>query len=183
MRGGIFYITKRFSKADNEPIKSHDNTKPSKYITYLDANNLYGWAMSQYLPHGKFKWLYQKEIEKFDVNLIIEYSSDGYILEIDLEYPDELYELHNDYPLAPKKLEISHNMPSNYCSSISNTYDRKIVGVNKLVSNLGNKSKYVLHYRNLQLHLSLGMKLLSIHRILKVKQSDFSTYKRKRYCQ
>ena len=68
--------------------------KPSKYITYLDANNLYGQTMSQYLPYGKFKWLNQKEIDKFDVNsieynFIEENSSNGYILEVDLKYPDE----------------------------------------------------------------------------------------------
>ena len=105
------------------------------------------------------------------VNFLDENSLDGYIFEVELKYPDELNEFHNDYPLAPEKLEISHNMFSNYCSSIASKYDIKIGGANKLVSNLGNKSKYVLHYKNLQLYLSLGMKLI-VHRILKVKQSD-----------
>ena len=95
----------------------------------------------------------------------IENSSIGYILEVDLEYPSELYDLHNDYPLAPEKFEISQNMLSNYCSNIGSEYGTKIGGVNKLVTNLGNKSKYVVHYRNLQLHLSLGMKLTKVHRI------------------
>ena len=75
------------------------------------------------------------------------------MLEVDLKYPDELHELHNDYPLAPEKLEISHNMLSNYCSGIPNKYDIKIDGVNQLVPTFSSKSKYVLHYRNLQLHL------------------------------
>ena len=70
--------------------------------TYHDANNLYGWAMSQYLPYGDCKWLNQKEIDKFCLNSISENSSNGYILEVDLEYPDELHGLHNDYPLAPE---------------------------------------------------------------------------------
>ena len=82
--------------------------------------------MSQYLPYSGFKWLNQKETDKFDVNLVGENSSDGYILETDLEDPDESHELHNDYPLAPEKLEISHNMLSNYCSSIVNEYGIKI---------------------------------------------------------
>ena len=113
----------------------------------------------------------QKEISKFDVNVIDENSLDGYILKVDLEYPDELHELHNDSPLAPEKLEITHDTLSKYCSSIPNKYNVEIGGVNKLVPNLGNKSKYVLPYGNLQLCLLLGMKLA--HRILKFKQSDW----------
>ena len=101
--------------------------------------------------------------------MVCENSFDGYILEDDLEYPDELYDLHNDYPLAPEK----NGMLSKYCSNIANKYDLKIGGVNKLVLILGNKSSYVLHYRILQLYLSLGMKLVSVHRILKFKQSDW----------
>ena len=101
--------------------------------------------------------------------MVCENSFDGYILEDDLEYPDELYDLHNDYPLAPEK----NDMLSKYCSNIANKYDLKIGGVNKLVLILGNKSSYVLHYRILQLYLPLGMKLVSVHRILKFKQSDW----------
>ena len=95
------------------------------------------------------------------------------MLEVDLVNADELHELHNDYLLAPEKLEFNHNMLSGYCSSIANEYGIKIDGINKLVSNLGNKSKYVLHYRNLQLYLSLGMSLVKVHRILKFKQFDW----------
>ena len=109
MQGGISYIAKRHSKAYNKYMESYDVNKPSKFILYLDANNLCCWAMSQYLLYSGFKWLNQKEIDKFDVNSIecnsIEKnSSDGYILEVDLAYSDELQELHNDYPLAPQKL-------------------------------------------------------------------------------
>ena len=81
--------------------------------------------------------------------------------------------MHNDYPLAPEKLEISHNMLSKYCSNFANKYGIIIGGVNKLVPNIGNKSKYVLYYRNLQLYLSFGMKLTKVHRILKIKLSDW----------
>ena len=82
-------------------MKDYDLKKPSKFITYLDINNLYGWAMSGYLPCGGFKWL--KNVDEFDVNSISKKSPIGYILEVDLEYSDELHLLHNDYPLTSKK--------------------------------------------------------------------------------
>ena len=105
--------------------------------------------MSQYLPYSGFKWLNQKEIDKFCLNLIDENSLIGYILEFDLEYPaDKLHELHNNCPLAPEKLEINYNILSNYCINFANKYGIKFAGVNKLISNLSNKSKYCLHYRN-----------------------------------
>ena len=129
--------------------------------------------MSQYLPYSGFRWLNQKEISDFCLNSVSENSSIGYILEVDLEYPSELHELHNDYPLAREKLEISQNMLSKYCFSIANEYGIKIGGVNKLVPNLGNKSKYVVHYRSLQLYLSLGMRLTKVLRVLKFKQSHW----------
>ena len=173
MRGCISYIAKKHSKANNKYMECYDSSEESKYITYLDANNLYGWAMSQYLQYSGFKWLNQKEISDFCLNSIGENSSIGYILEVDLEYPSESHELHNDYPLSPERFEISQNMLSNYCSNIANEYGIKIGGVNKLVPNLGNKSKYVVHYRNIQLYLSLGMKLTKVYRILKFKQFDW----------
>ena len=82
-----------------------------------------------------------------------------------------MHELHNDYPLAPEKLKISQNILSKYCFNIANEYGIKIGGVNKLVPNLGNRSKYVVHYRNVKSYLSVGMKLTKINRILKFKQS------------
>ena len=173
MRGGISCIAKRHGKANNKYMECYDSDKESKYITYLNANNFYGLSMSQYLPYSGFKWLNQKEIIGFCLNSISENSSIGYILEVDLEYPSELHELHNDYLVAPEKLEISQNMLSKYWFNIANAYGIKISGVNKFIPNLGNKSKYVVHYRNLQLYLSLGMKLTKINRMLKFKKSDW----------
>ena len=138
---------------------------------YLDKNNLYGWAMSEYLPYREFEWL--KNVDKLDVISIDKKSDVGYILEVDLKYPNELHELHNDYPLAPEKLIVINDILSNYCKSIADKYDIKVGDMKKLIPNLGNKNKYVLHYRNLQLYLSLRMKLTKIHRVLKFKQSDW----------
>ena len=126
-------------------------------------NNLY----NLYLPYGGFKWL--KNVDEFDMMTISEKNPIGYFLEIDLEYPDELRELHNDYPLAPEKLAVS----SDKLSKIANKYEVKVGDVKKLIPNLGNKTNYVVHYRNLQLYLSLGMKLTKIHRVLRFKQSDW----------
>ena len=133
-------------------------------------NNLYDWAMSGYLPHGRFKWL--KNVDNFDVNSIGEESSIGYILEVDLKYPDKLHVLHNDYPLAPEKIGIPYDMLSDSYKRIADEYEIKVGEVEKLVPNLGEKTDYVLHYRNIQLYLSLGMKLTKIHKVLKFKQSD-----------
>ena len=170
LREGISYIAKRQGKANDKYIKNHDPTKPSKYISYLNMNNLYGWGMSGYLPYGGFKWL--KNVANFDVNSISEKSPIGYILEVDLEYPDELHVLHNDYPLAPEKLAIPYDMLSDYCKKIADKYGIKVGDVKKSIPNLGDKTNYVVHYRNLQLYLSLGMKLTKIHKVLKFKQSD-----------
>ena len=94
-------------------MNDYDPKNPSKCITYLDINNLYGWAMSENLPYDK-KWL--KNVDKFDVMSISEKSPIGYFLKADLKYPDELHELHNDYPLAPEKIAVSSDMLSNYCN-------------------------------------------------------------------
>ena len=146
LKGGISCIAKKYSKANNKYIKNYDPTKPSKYIPYLDMNNLYGWAMSSNLSYGGFKCL--EKIDKLDINSVSEKSPIGYILEVDLEYPDELHVLHNDYPLAPEKLAIPYDMLSDYCKNFSDEYQIKVGDVKKLIPNLGKKSSVVLVLRN-----------------------------------
>ena len=157
LRGGISYIAKRYSKANNKYMKDYDPAKPSKNILYLDLNNLYGWTMSGYLPYGRFKWL--KNVDGFDVNSVNKKNSIGYIFEVDLKYPNELIVLHNDYPLSPFPFDMS-----DYCKKLAEEYEIKVGDVKKLIPNLGNKTNYVLHYRNLQLYLSLEMKLTKINK-------------------
>ena len=175
MRGGVSYIGKRYSEASK-----------NKHILYLDMNYLYGDAMSQYLPYSDFKWV--KDINKIEQKLmnIKSNSSTGYILEVDLDYPQELHDIHNDYPLAPEKINIPKEWLSKYCLKIANAHNITTGTVKKLVPNLMNKNNYAIHYRNLQQCLELGMKLKKIHRILKFKQKDwmkpcidFNTQKRK----
>ena len=122
----------------------------------MDKNNLYGWSVSEYLPYGEFKWL--ENVHKLDVMSINEKSEIEYFLEVDLEYPDELHELHNDYPLAPEKLVVTNDMLSKYCKRIADEYVIEIGDVKKLIPNLSNETKYVLHYKNLQFYISLGMR-------------------------
>ena len=89
-------------------------------------------------------------------------SSIGYFLEFDLEYPDKLHKLHNDFPLAPEKFAVSNNMLSKYCKKITDKYEIKVGDAKKLISSLGKRTNYVVHYRNLQLYLPLGMKVTKI---------------------
>ena len=112
LRGGISYISKRYAKANNKHMNDYDPKKPSTFISYLDMNNLYGWAMSEYLPYGEFEWL--ENVDKLDVMSLNEKSEIGYFLEVDLEYPDELHELYNGYPLAPEKRVVTNDMLSKY---------------------------------------------------------------------
>ena len=135
-------------------------------------NNLYACAMSQYLPINNFKWV--KNINKIEERLMIikRNSSTGYILEVDLEYSKELYEIHNNYPLAPEKINIRKEWLYNYCLEIANELNITIGSVKKLVPYLMNKNNYMIHYRNVQQCLKVGLKFKKMHRILKFKQSD-----------
>ena len=112
-----------------------------------------------------------KKGDNSDANLISKQSSIGYILKVDLEYPDELHKLHDYYPLSPEKLAIPYDL-SDYCKKIADKHGIKVGDVKKLISNLGDKTNYVVHYRNLQLYVSLGIKLTKSHKVLKFKQSD-----------
>ena len=153
IRGGISHISKRYAEANNPYMKSYNPEKSTKYIQYLDANNLYGWAMSQPLPTHGFKWVKNITKEKvFDI-LEKEPSSRGYIFEVDLVYPKHLWKLHNDYPLAPEPTKVN--------------------GVEKLISHFRLKKEYVIHYKNLKQYLNMGLELKDVHRAISFKQSPW----------
>ena len=185
MRGGISYIANRYGKANNKYMKEYDDNEAQKYIMYLDANNLYGWAMSQYLPTGRFRWLTEKQIDKIDLSKYKEDSNKGIIFEVDLKYPKELHNLHNDYPIGPEKVKVTKDMLSEYSKRIADKFNISTGLVYKLIPTLSNKEKYVLHYRNLQLYTDLGLQITKVHRVLEFDQSpwlkqyiDFNTKKR-----
>ncbi|KAK3748905.1 hypothetical protein QZH41_012436, partial [Actinostola sp. cb2023] len=156
------------------------------FIMYLDTNNLYGWAMSQFLPVNNFGWLTEQEDTELQQHLMTLHDdgTEGYILEVNLSYPKELHDLHNDYPLAPERQKVTQDVLSPYCRQLMEDLKLNYTPTDKLVPNLNDKQ--LLHYRNLQQYLSLGMKLTKIHRVLGFDQSpwlktyiDFNTEKRK----
>ena len=173
MRGVISYIAKRYCRANNEFFEGYDEGKEKSFITYWDVNNLYGAAMLEYLPYDEFEWADESEVDEIDYSCVSAENDVGYFLEFDLEYPCKLHELHNDYPLAPKKLKFSEDMLSDYYLDIAKKYGVKVGNVAKLIPNLRDKSCYVLHYRMLQLYVSLGIVVKKVRRALKFKQSDW----------
>ena len=163
-------------------MKSYDPKQESKHIIYLNANNLYGYAMSKFLPTSGFKWIDPKE---FYMNKYTNNSSKECVLEVDLEYPKELHELYNYYPLAPNKIEIKIEILSEDKLKIAVLYKISIGNVKKLVPHLFVKKKYVIHYENLKLYFRPGLKVKKIHRLLELNQSqwlkpyiEFNTQKR-----
>ena len=173
MRGGIRYVSKKYSKANNKYCPDYDKNKPENNIYYHDMNNLNGYAMSEYLPYGGFKWV---KVNNEAVNTILNKSDNslyGYFLDVDLDYPEELHDSHNDFPMAAEKIKIEDDILSPYYSEIKKEYDIKTGGINKLAPNLMPKKNYAVHYRNLQYYLSQGLILKKVHRILEFKQSDW----------
>ena len=156
IRGGISIISNRYGEANNKYMgQGFKKSEFIKYLMYLDANNLYGCAMSMKLPTHGFKWLTSGEMEKLYDNQVLQiWEKIPCILEVDLEYPDKLHDLHNDYPLCPERVKCENR-------------------VEKLIPNLRNKTKYVLDYKNLIQCLKLGMKLKKIHRGIKFVESEW----------
>ena len=131
-------------------MKNYNNNEESSYIQYLDANNLYGWAMSKKLPVNGFKWIDNNKINEVFIKNYNENDSKVYILEVDIKYPKRLHKLHSDLPFLSERMEI------NKCK--------------KLVCNLSNKKKYVTHINSLKQVLNHGLKLRKIYRVIEFNQ-------------
>ena len=157
IRGGVSQCSNRYGKANNRYMGLNFNVNiPESYLAYFDLNNQYGTAMCEFLPFSDFMWEDNFQ-NNFDVNSIADDSPVGCILEVDIEYPEKLHELHKDFPLCPE-----HFVPPLPGCKIP-----------KLITNLLSKTHYVVHYRNLKQYLSLGMKVTKIHRILQFNQKPW----------
>ena len=156
IRGGICHSIHRYAKANSKYMKNYNNNEESPYIQYLDANNLYGWAMSKKLPVNGFRWLDSDEINEINKEFIKNYNENdnkGYIFEVDVRYPKRLHDLHSDLPFLPERMEM------NKCK--------------KLVCNLFNKKKYAIHVNSLKQALNHGLKFKKIHRIIEFNQKEW----------
>ena len=151
IRGGICHAIQRYAIANNKYMKDYDRKKKSSYIQYLDANNLYGKAMTEKLPVRRFKWL--DDISKIDEDFVKDYDKNnnkGYILDVDIDYPSKLQNLHSDLPFLPERMVINNTK--------------------KLVCNLNDKKNYIVHINVLKQALDHGLKLKEVHRVIEFEQ-------------
>ena len=164
IRGGITQAVRKYASANNKYMGDRCDPKSnSSYLQYLDTNNLYGWAMSQPLPTGGFKWV---DVNPNEISKLATRTDKGYLLEVDVSYPKDLHDSHNDLPFMCEKMEIN--------------------GVEKLVPNLRDKKNYVTHIPALNQALQHGLRLDRIHRVIELDQLpwlktyiDFNTQLRK----
>ena len=154
IRGGITQAVHKYASANNPYMEEYDKNKETNYLQYFDANNLYGWAMSQPLPTGDFRWI---NCNAWDpnklVNMLSAEKKHGYLLEVDVKYPRELHNLHNDIPFICGKMKIN--------------------GVEKLIPNLYDKKNYIIHIRALKQALDHGLILEKIRRCIRFRQSPW----------
>jgi hypothetical protein len=146
------------------------------FILYLNANNLYGWAMLQYLPTGNFRCMKdEKELtdlqKKIESNSIPDDASKRFTLKVDLKYPHILHSQHTDHLLAPERMRIKKEWLSKRQQGIIAHSGQKYVPTDKLIPDLFDKTKYVVHYRNLQYYVSQGMAIKKIHKAIEFDQA------------
>ena len=164
IRGGITQAVHRYASANNPYMEEYDKDKDTNYLQYLDTNNLYGWAMSQPLPTGGFRWI---GCDAWDPNKLVNMLSTeknyGYLLEVDVKYLQELHKLHNDIPFMCSKIKVKGPGGAEALPH----------GVEKLIPNLYDKEKYVIHIRALRQALDHGLILEKIHRCIRFRQSPW----------
>ena len=151
IKGGMCQASYRYAKSNNKYMKNFDKNRESLFLTYVDANNLYVYAMSKKLPVDSFKWI--DDLSIFTEDFIKNYDEEsdiGYLLVVDVEYPKNLHMLHSDLPFLPERMKI------NKC--------------NKLFSNLNDKENYPVHILALKQALNHGLKLKKVHSVTEFRQ-------------
>ena len=185
LRWRISHIANRYSKPNNKYITDFDPTKESTYLMYFDANNLYGLAMIQSLPTGWFKWATKEKVNQLNemikgVKVINKNTFDnvfnkkkGYILECSFIYPQTLQDLHSDYPVGAERVVVQDEWESPYAKNIKETFGLPSDKTIKLIPTLFNREQYVLHVKNLELYIELGIELTEIHRVIQFNESPW----------
>jgi hypothetical protein len=179
IRGGISMTPGRFAKANHKYLDTYDPALPSKHIVYLDANSLYAYAMSQFLPIGDYKWVTSNDaiqdiLEYCQSDEIMETDILGYILEVDGYFPEDKHDLLSDFPLCPVKRAVSESEISPFSRSLNEQLQTPHDDVSsKLLCTLEPRVRYKIHYRLLHLYLQLGFVVTRCHRILQFQQRDW----------
>jgi len=176
LRGGVSMITTRHATAYNKYIPNYvEGKSEDRFLLYIDKNNLYGEALLQPLPVAEFTWMSDDFVSNFTTEWLLDtddFSEYGYIFLVDLDYPEELHETHDEYPLMPEKTSVKLSELSKYqialLDNLNIKYSEK---TKKLIPNLGPKTEYVVHYRNLKYYVSKGIKIQKVHKILRFVQS------------
>lgn len=171
IRGGVSMICRRHAQANNKYMTNFNPKEPSSYIIYLDANNLYGWAMSQYLPTGGLRWMNSEELNIEQIMSTPDDGDIGYFVQVTLTYPHELHDRHSDFPLAPTHDKIHKTKLSPYAKYVVNKH-KLTQGVNtkKLFTTFFTREEYIVHYRVLKFYIQHGLKVSKIHAGLAFKQ-------------
>jgi len=167
IRGGISQISKRYAKANNKYMNDYDPKQEQSYIFYGDANNLYGWAMSSYLPYKNFKWN-DDEWTKEKIMSLDDKGEKGFLFAVDLHLPDDKHDYFNNYPLCPENISINKNELNDWQQE-----NYKQSKIEKLCLTLRDKTNYIVNYRYLKLALSLGYELVTVKKVLEYDQCDF----------
>ena len=186
IRSGVSIVTSRLATANNPSVDAYDVTKPTSYVNYFDAVNLYGSSMCKLLPVGEIRVLSEEEIESFDIMKVDPNGSTGYRVQVDLLYPPELHDLHNCLPIAPSHLEITKDILSDVTIELGEKHGQKFRPQKKFATTLENKEKYICHSSNLKFYIEHGLVLTKIHKVFSYMQStwlapyiNFKTERRK----
>ena len=164
IRGGMFMVSKRYALANNKYMEGYNSSKSSSFILYLDANNLYSRAMQEYLPWKNFEWMSPHQLNYDFIKGLEPEGEVGCIIQCSTEYPVALHDYHSDYLLAPIKKSIPYGMLSPIAKMICDKHKlKRMTNVEKLLATVEDKDFYILHYRNLQLYVSLGLRVKKIH--------------------